>query len=93
MSGWWCTARRKEGKHKMTASGTTVKILDCGAMSIGPPTTPGSLINDLAAWYLSVEKIRKLAEETNATLVFGSRLRTDEEATGRPRDLRLIKRQ
>ena len=27
------TARRKEGKHKMTASGTTVKILDCGAMS------------------------------------------------------------
>jgi N-acyl homoserine lactone hydrolase len=37
----------------------------------GPPTTPGFLINDLAAWYPSVEKIRKLAEETNATLVFG----------------------
>ncbi len=37
----------------------------------GPPSTPGFLINDLATWYPSVEKIRKLAEETNATLVFG----------------------
>jgi glyoxylase-like metal-dependent hydrolase (beta-lactamase superfamily II) len=37
----------------------------------GPPATPGTLVTDLTAFYRSVEKIRKLAEETNATLVFG----------------------
>ena len=54
-------------------TGTMIFTSDAVFMgdTYGPPTTPGFLINDLAAWYPSVEKIRKLAEETNATLVFG----------------------
>jgi len=39
--------------------------------SYGPPATPASIVNDLSAWYASVEKIRGIAEKTNATVVFG----------------------
>lgn len=39
--------------------------------SYGPPSTPAAIVNDLGAWYSSVEKIRGLAEETDATVVFG----------------------
>ena len=54
-------------------TGTMIFTSDAVFMgdTYGPPTTPGFLINDLTTWYPSVEKIRKLAEETNATLVFG----------------------
>ena len=54
-------------------TGTMIFTSDAVFMgdTYGPPTTPGFLINDLAAWYPSVEKVRRLAEETNATLVFG----------------------
>ena len=39
--------------------------------SYGPPSTPAAIVNDLGAWYSSVEKIRGMAEETDATVVFG----------------------
>jgi N-acyl homoserine lactone hydrolase len=39
--------------------------------SYGPPATPAAIVNDLSAWYASVEKIRRLAEQSNATVVFG----------------------
>jgi N-acyl homoserine lactone hydrolase len=39
--------------------------------SYGPPTTPAAIVNDLSAFYRSVEKIRGIAEQTNATVVFG----------------------
>ena len=39
--------------------------------SYGPPSTPAAIVNDLGAWYSSVEKIRGIAEETDATVVFG----------------------
>ena len=54
-------------------TGTMIFTSDAVFMgdTYGPPATPGFLISDLVAWYPSVEKIRKLAEETNATLVFG----------------------
>ncbi|WP_067456295.1 N-acyl homoserine lactonase family protein [Actinomadura macra] len=39
--------------------------------SYGPPAVPAAIVNDLSAWYRSVEKIRGIAEETNATVVFG----------------------
>jgi glyoxylase-like metal-dependent hydrolase (beta-lactamase superfamily II) len=39
--------------------------------SYGPPSTPAAIVNDLSAWYSSVEKIRGIAERTNATVVFG----------------------
>ncbi len=39
--------------------------------SYGPPTTPAAIVNDLAAFYESVAKIRGIAERTDATVVFG----------------------
>jgi N-acyl homoserine lactone hydrolase len=39
--------------------------------SYGPPAVPAAIVNDLSAWYSSVEKVRRLAEESNATVVFG----------------------
>ena len=39
--------------------------------SYGPPATPAAIVNDLGAWYSSVEKIRGIAEKTDATVVFG----------------------
>jgi N-acyl homoserine lactone hydrolase len=39
--------------------------------SYGPPATPAAIVNDLSAWYSSVEKIRGIAEKTDATVVFG----------------------
>lgn len=50
--------------------------------SYGPPTVPPVTVDDLDAFYASVEKIRSIAEKTDATVVFGhdadqiSRLRT-----------------
>lgn len=39
--------------------------------SYGPPVTPAAIVNDLTAFYASVEKIRGVAERTDATVVFG----------------------
>jgi glyoxylase-like metal-dependent hydrolase (beta-lactamase superfamily II) len=39
--------------------------------SYGPPSTPAAIVNDLSAWYASVEKLRGLAEKSDATVVFG----------------------
>ncbi|GGL38911.1 N-acyl homoserine lactonase family protein [Phycicoccus endophyticus] len=39
--------------------------------SYGPPTTPAAIVNDLTAFYDSVEKIRGIAEQTDAMVVFG----------------------
>ena len=54
-------------------TGTMIFTSDAVFMgdTYGPPVNPGFLINDLSTWYPSVEKVRKLAEETNAMLVFG----------------------
>ena len=69
-------------------TGTMIFTSDAVFMgdSYGPPASPGTLISDMAAWYQSVDKIRKLAEKTDATLVFGhdseqlSKLRVAPEA-------------
>jgi glyoxylase-like metal-dependent hydrolase (beta-lactamase superfamily II) len=39
--------------------------------SYGPPATPAAIVNDLTAWYASVEKIRGIAEQSGAQVVFG----------------------
>jgi glyoxylase-like metal-dependent hydrolase (beta-lactamase superfamily II) len=39
--------------------------------SYGPPATPAAIVNDLTAFYSSVEKIRGIAEASNAQVVFG----------------------
>jgi glyoxylase-like metal-dependent hydrolase (beta-lactamase superfamily II) len=54
-------------------TGTMIFTSDAVYMgdAYGPPATPAAIVNDLTAWYASVEKIRKIAEETNATVIFG----------------------
>ena len=39
--------------------------------SYGPPATPAAIVNDLNDWYASVEKIRGIAEQSNAQVIFG----------------------
>lgn len=54
-------------------TGTMIFTSDAVYMgdSYGPPATPAAIVNDLTAWYASVEKLRGIAEQTNATVVFG----------------------
>ena len=54
-------------------TGTMIFTSDAVYMgdSYGPPATPAAIVNDLNAWYSSVEKLRDLAERTNAQVVFG----------------------
>jgi glyoxylase-like metal-dependent hydrolase (beta-lactamase superfamily II) len=37
----------------------------------GPPATPAAIVNDLSQWYASVEKLRGIAEQSNAKVIFG----------------------
>ncbi len=39
--------------------------------SYGPPPVPAAIVNDLSQWYASVEKLRGIAEQTQANVVFG----------------------
>lgn len=54
-------------------TGTMIFTSDAVYMgdSYGPPTTPAAIVNDMGAFYASVEKIRNLAEKTNAQVIFG----------------------
>jgi glyoxylase-like metal-dependent hydrolase (beta-lactamase superfamily II) len=54
-------------------SGTMIFTSDAVYMgeSYGPPTTPAAIVNDMGQFYSSVEKIRGVAEKTDATVVFG----------------------
>ena len=54
-------------------TGTMIFTSDAVYMgdSYGPPATPAAIVNDLSAWFGSVEKVRGVAERTNATMVFG----------------------
>jgi N-acyl homoserine lactone hydrolase len=57
----------------LTDSGTMIFTSDAVFMgaSYGPPVFPGVLVNNLEQFYASVEKLRALQNETNATMVFG----------------------
>ena len=54
-------------------TGTMIFTSDAVYMgeSYGPPTTPAAIVNDMGQFYASVEKIRGIAEKTDATVVFG----------------------
>ena len=39
--------------------------------SYGPPASPAAIVNDLGAWYASVEKLRGIAETSGAQMIFG----------------------
>jgi N-acyl homoserine lactone hydrolase len=58
---------------ELADSGTMIFTSDAIYMgdSYGPPATPAAIVNDLGAWYSSVEKIRGIAEKTDATVIFG----------------------
>jgi N-acyl homoserine lactone hydrolase len=54
-------------------SGTMIFTSDAVYMgdSYGPPATPAAIVNNLEQWFSSVEKLRGIAEQTDATMVFG----------------------
>jgi N-acyl homoserine lactone hydrolase len=54
-------------------SGTMIFTADAVYMgaSYGPPAVPAAIVNNLEQFYASVEKLRGIATETDATLVFG----------------------
>ncbi|GAA4846944.1 N-acyl homoserine lactonase family protein [Saccharopolyspora rosea] len=54
-------------------SGTMIFTSDAVYMgaSYGPPATPAAIVNNLEQFYQSVEKLRGIAEKTDATMVFG----------------------
>lgn len=60
-------------KVDLSETGTIIFTSDAIYMgdSYGPPATPVAIVNDLSAWYSSVEKIRAIAEKSNAMVVFG----------------------
>ena len=39
--------------------------------SYGPPATPAAIGNDLSQWYASVEKLRGIAQQANASVICG----------------------
>ncbi len=39
--------------------------------SYGPPATPAAIVNDLSQWYASVEKLRGVAQQADANVIFG----------------------
>ena len=60
-------------KVDLPETGTMIFTSDAVYMgdSYGPPATPAAIVNDLSAWYASVEKVRSRAEKSDATVVFG----------------------
>jgi glyoxylase-like metal-dependent hydrolase (beta-lactamase superfamily II) len=54
-------------------TGTMIFTADAVYMgdSYGPPPVAAAIVNNLEQFYTSVEKIRTLATESNATVVFG----------------------
>jgi glyoxylase-like metal-dependent hydrolase (beta-lactamase superfamily II) len=54
-------------------SGTMIFTSDAVYMgeSYGPPAAPAAIVNNLEDWFASVEKLRGIQEQTNATMVFG----------------------
>lgn len=60
-------------KVDLPESGTMIFTSDAIYMgdSYGPPAVPAAIVNDLTAWFASVEKVRGIAEKSDATVVFG----------------------
>jgi glyoxylase-like metal-dependent hydrolase (beta-lactamase superfamily II) len=60
-------------KVDLPDTGTMIFTSDAVYMgdSYGPPAVPAAIVNDLNDFYSSVEKIRGIAEESDATVIFG----------------------
>ena len=60
-------------KVDLPDTGTMIFTSDAVYMgdSYGPPATPAAIVNDLSAWYASVGKASRIAETTDAMVVFG----------------------
>ena len=63
--------RNRQNKH--LPAGTMIFTADAVYMgaSYGPPVVPAAIVNNLEQFYSSVEKLRGIATEANATVVFG----------------------
>src|SRR6266571_3845457 len=57
----------------LPGTGTMIFTADAVYMgaSYGPPVVPAAIVNNLEQFYSSVEKLRGIATEANATMVFG----------------------
>jgi glyoxylase-like metal-dependent hydrolase (beta-lactamase superfamily II) len=60
-------------KVDLPESGSMIFTSDAVYMgdSYGPPAVAAAIVNDMSAFYASVEKVRTIAEKSNATVVFG----------------------
>lgn len=60
-------------KVDLPETGTMIFTSDAVYMgdSYGPPAIPAAIVNDLSAFYGSVEKLRGIAEKSDATVIFG----------------------
>ena len=60
-------------KVDLPQTGTMIFTSDALYMgdSYGPPAIPAAIVNDLSAFYGSVEKLRGIAEKSDATVIFG----------------------
>lgn len=67
------TAGTMAMKVDLPETGTMIFTSDAVYLgdSYGPPAYPAAIVNDLSAWFASVEKIRGIAEKSNATVIFG----------------------
>src|SRR5450759_3798494 len=60
-------------KVDLPETGTMIFTSDAVYMgdSYGPPAPPAAIVNDLSAWYASVAKLRGIAEQSDAMVIFG----------------------
>jgi N-acyl homoserine lactone hydrolase len=60
-------------KVDLADEGTMIFTSDAIYMgdSYGPPAVPAAIVNDLSQWYASVEKLRGIAEQSDAAVIFG----------------------
>ncbi len=60
-------------KVDLPESGSMIFTSDAVYMgdSYGPPAVAAAIVNDMSAFYASVEKVRSIAEKSDATVVFG----------------------
>jgi hypothetical protein len=57
--------------QRLAQLGLGPESLDFVVSPTGPPATPAAIVNDLSQWYASVEKLRGIAEQSNAKVIFG----------------------
>src|SRR5580700_6580746 len=70
---WLLLAPGRAMRVDLPETGTMIFTADAVYMgaSYGPPVMPAAIVSNLEQFYSSVEKLRGIATEANATVVFG----------------------